>query len=113
MYFIFCIIVMLLTTTSQLDNKPVSQYLGFISAEVIVWANIVKDLFAWITDIFGGRSSSYESALIDGKNQAMQELITKAEKLGADGIIGIDMAYEVVGKWSMFMINVTGTAVKF
>lgn len=103
---------MLLATTSQLDNKPVSEYCGFISSEVIVWANIVKDIFASITDIFGGRSSSYEAALIQGKNEAMQELIAKAEKLWADGIIGIDMAYGAVGKWSMFMINITGTAVK-
>jgi uncharacterized protein YbjQ (UPF0145 family) len=104
---------MIITTTSQLDNKPVSQYLGFISAEVIVGANIVKDMFAWLTDIFGGRSSSYETSLIEGKNAAMQELIAKAEKLWADGIIGVDMAYGAVGKWSMFMINITGTAVKF
>lgn len=104
---------MLLATTSQLDNKPVTQYLWFISAEVIVGANIVKDIFASITDIFGGRSWSYESSLITGKNEAMKELIAKATNLWADGIIGIDMAYNAVGKWSMFMINVTGTAVKF
>ena len=104
---------MIITTTSQLDNKLVQEYLWFISSEVIVWANIVKDIFAWLTDIFWGRSSSYETSLIEGKNAAMQELIAKATGLGADGIIWVDMAYGAVGKWSMFMINITGTAVKF
>ena len=102
---------MIITTTPTIETHTVKEYRGFISAEVVVWANIVKDLFASITDILGGRSGAYERALIEGKNMAMQELIQKAERLGADAIVGVDMDYETIGKWSMFMINVSWTAV--
>ena len=103
---------MLTSTTPTIEGNPIKEYLGLISSEVIVWANVVKDLFAGLTDFFGGRSSAYESALIQGKNEAMDELLTKAKKLGADAIGGIDMDFEAVGKGSMFMINISGTAVK-
>ena len=103
---------MLTSTTPTIEWNPIKEYLGFISSEVIVWANVVKDIFAWLTDFFWGRSSAYESALIQWKNEAMQELLQKAEKLWATAVVGIDMDYEAVGKWSMFMINISGTAVK-
>ena len=103
---------MLTSTTPTIEGNPIKEYLGFISSEVIVWANVVKDIYASLTDIFRGRSWSYESALIGGKNEAMRELLQKAEKLWANAIVGIDMDYEAVGKWSIFMINVSGTAVK-
>lgn len=103
---------MLTSTTPTIEGNQIKEHLGLISSEVIVWANVVKDLFAGLTDFFGGRSSAYESALIQGKNEAMDELLTKAKKLGADAIVGIDMDFEAVGKGSMFMINISGTAVK-
>lgn len=103
---------MLITTTNTIQGREVKEYCGFISAEVIVGANFVKDIFAAFSDFFGGRSSAYEKALIKGKNDAMQELIEKAQKLGADAIVGVDMDFEAVGKGSMFMINISGTAVK-
>lgn len=103
---------MLITTTNAVEGKPVREYCGLISSEVIVGANFIKDIFAALSDFFGGRSSAYERALIKGKNEAMQELIAKAQNLGADAIIGIDMDFEAVGKGSMFMINISGTAVK-
>ncbi len=103
---------MLTSTTPTIEGNSIKEYLGLISSEVIVWANVVKDIFAWLTDFFGGRSSAYESALIQGKNEAMDEIIQKAKKLWADAIVGIDMDYEAVGKGSMFMINISGTAVK-
>lgn len=104
---------MLLTTTSSLEGKAITAYHGLISSEVIVGANVIKDIFASFTDIFWGRSSMYEHSLISGKNQAIDELIKKAEKLGANAIIAIDLDFEAVGKWSMFMINAVGTAISF
>lgn len=103
---------MIISTTPTIEWKPIKEYLWLISSEVIVWANVVKDIFASLTDFFGGRSGSYESALIKWKNEAMEELKAKAKKMWADAIIGIDMDYEAIGKGSMFMINISGTAVK-
>lgn len=73
---------MLITTTNVIEWRPVREYCGLISAEVIVGANFIKDIFAALSDFFGGRSSAYERALIKGKNEAMQELIAKAQNLG-------------------------------
>lgn len=103
---------MLIATTPTIANHEITETLGLVSAEVIVGANIVKDFFASITDIFGGRSGSYETALIDGKKAALAELIQKAKKLEADAIVSVDMDFEAVGQGSMFMINISGTAVK-
>jgi len=104
---------MLLTTTSILEGKTITTYHGLISSEVIVGANVIKDIFASFTDFFWGRSSMYEKSLILWKNEALNELVQKAEKLWANGIIAIDLDYEAVGKWSMFMINAVGTAISF
>ena len=108
----FLYIIMLVTTTNVIEGKPVREYCGLISSEVIVGANFIKDIFAAFSDFFGGRSNAYERALIKGKNDAMQELIEKAQKLGANAIICVDMDFEAVGKGSMFMVNISGTAVK-
>lgn len=89
---------MLITTTSTVPDKEIVNTLGFISSEVIVGANAVKDMFASFTDFFGGRSSSYENALIDAKAHALEELIGKAKSLGANAIIGVYMSYASVGK---------------
>lgn len=103
---------MLTSTTHTIEGNPIKEYLGFVSSEVIVWANIVKDIFASITDVFGWRSGSYEQSLIQGKDEAMQELIAKTKTMWGNAIVGIDLAYATVGQWgSMFMINITGTAV--
>lgn len=103
---------MLLTSTNQLQWQEI-EYIGFISSEVIQWANFVRDIFASFSDFFGWRSSKYETTLIRWKNMAIDELKEKAKAAGADAVIGIDMDYEAIGKWTMFMINVSGTAVKF
>lgn len=105
-------IIMLTTTTHTIEGNPIKEYIWFVSSEVIVWANVVKDLFASITDIFWWRSWSYEQSLIEWKNEAMQELVSKAKKMWANAVVWIDLAYATVGKWwSMFMINITWTAV--
>ncbi len=104
---------MLMTTTSAVEGRPVSQYLGIVTGEVIVGANIFKDIFASVRDIVGGRSGSYEGSLRQARETALKELTDEARALGADGVIGIDLDYEVLGKTgSMLMVSASGTAVK-
>ncbi len=104
---------MLMTTTATIEGRPVAQYLGVVTGEVIVGANIFKDLFASVRDIVGGRSGAYESSLRDARQTALDELAAEARALGADGVIGIDLDYEVLGQQgSMLMVSASGTAVK-
>jgi uncharacterized protein YbjQ (UPF0145 family) len=103
---------MLLSTTSLIEGRPVQRYLGVVTGEVILGANIVRDLFASITDIFGGRSGKYEEVLSRGREQALRELEDKARALGANAVIGVDIDYETIGaRGSMLMVSVSGTAV--
>lgn len=104
---------MILTTTTMIEGRAVSAYLGIVTGEVIVGANIFKDLFASVRDIVGGRSGAYEGALRDARRAAFGELKAEARDLGADAVIGIDIDYEVIGQnGSMLMVSVSGTAVK-
>ena len=105
---------MIMTTTNNLEGKVINQYLGIITGEAILGANIFKDFFAGIRDIVGGRSASYEKELKEARRIAFSELEEKAFQLGADAIIGIDVDYETIGDTgSMLMVSVTGTAVQF
>tara|TARA_Y200000002_G_scaffold76349_2_gene59955 strand:+ start:3067 stop:3384 length:318 start_codon:yes stop_codon:yes gene_type:complete len=105
---------MIMTTTNNLEGKVINQYLGIISGEAILGANIFKDFFAGIRDIVGGRSASYEKELKEARRIAFSELEEKAFQLGANAIIGIDVDYETIGETgSMLMVSVTGTAVQF
>ena len=104
---------MILSTTTAIEGRPVSAYLVIVTGEVIVGANIFKDLFASVRDIVGGRSGAYEGALRDARREAFGELKAEARDLGADAVIGIDIDYEVIGQnGSMLMVSVSGTAVK-
>ena len=104
---------MLMSTTTVIEGRPVAQYLGVVTGEVIVGANIFKDLFAGIRDIVGGRSGSYESTLRDARKTALEELKEEARALGADAVIGVDLDYEVLGQGgSMLMVSASGTAVR-
>lgn len=104
---------MITTTTPSIEGKPVQQYLGIVSAESIIGANIFKDLFAGIRDIVGGRSETYERVIDEARTNAMRELVQKAQALGANAIIGIDLDFETVGAGgSMLMVLATGTAVR-
>jgi uncharacterized protein YbjQ (UPF0145 family) len=104
---------MILTTTTLVEGRPVAAYLGIVTGEVIVGANIFSDMFASVRDIVGGRSGSYEGALRDARKQALSELEMEARDLGADAVIGIDLDYEVLGKTgSMLMVSASGTAVQ-
>ena len=103
---------MITTTTNIIEGRPVKEYLGVISAETIIGANIFKDIFAGIRDIVGGRSGTYERVLQEAKQTAMKELTDKAASMGAHAVIGIDLDFETVGSGNMLMVIATGTAVK-
>ena len=103
---------MISTTTPTLEGQPVQRYLGIVTGEVIVGANIFRDLFAGIRDIVGGRSGSYEKVLADARRQAIAEMEDEAAKLGGNAVIGVDVDYEVIGaNGSMLMVSTSGTAV--
>ena len=103
---------MILTTTNSIEGKNVKQYVGIVTGEVILGANIFKDFFASIRDIVGGRSGSYERVLKEAKDNALKELSDNARAMGANAIIGIDLDYETLGaNNSMLMVSASGTAV--
>ncbi|MEA3264814.1 MAG: heavy metal-binding domain-containing protein [Pseudomonadota bacterium] len=103
---------MILTTTPTIEGRPVQQYLGVVTGEVIVGANMFRDLFASIRDIVGGRSGSYEDVLARARLQALDEMKQFAAGLGGNAVVGVDLDYEVLGaNGSMLMVSVTGTAV--
>lgn len=103
---------MLITTTNTVEGKRIVKYIGLVTGETIIGANIFKDLFAGIRDIVGGRSSSYEQVLREGKNTAVNEMQQYASSLGANAIIGVDLDYETVGNGgSMLMVTASGTAI--
>ena len=103
---------MILTTTSQLDGRPVVRYLGIVTGEAILGANIFRDLFAGIRDIVGGRSGGYEKELQRARRIALEELEERATELGANAMIGVDLDYEVLGGGNgMLMVSASGTAV--
>ena len=104
---------MILSTTNNIDGKPIKNYLGIVTGETIIGANIFKDFFAGIRDIVGGRSGSYEKVLREAKDTALREMTDEAMRLGADAVIGIDLDYETVGSTGgMLMVTASGTAVK-
>jgi len=103
---------MILSTTSQLEGKPIKDYRGIVTGEAIVGANIFKDFFAGIRDIVGGRSAAYEQELQKAREIAFKEIEAAAQKVGANAVVGVDIDYEVVGQnGSMLMVSVSGTAV--
>jgi uncharacterized protein YbjQ (UPF0145 family) len=102
---------MIISTTSTLQNAEIEEYLGVVSGEAIMGANIVRDIFAGITDIIGGRSGVYEQKLGQGRQIAISEMTDQAKRLGADAIIGVDLDFETVQQ-GMLMCVATGTAVK-
>ena len=104
---------MITTTTNNIEGRPVQQYLGVVSSEAIIGANIFKDLFAGLRDIVGGRSGTYEKVIDEARTNAMDELVSKAQRMGANAVIGIDLDFETVGtNGSMLMVIATGTAVR-
>ncbi len=104
---------MLITTTNVVEGRPIQEYLGVINAQSIIGANIFKDIFAGLRDVFGGRSKTYERVLEQAKEDALRELAEKAQSLGANGVVGVDLDFETIGSGgSMLMVIATGTAVR-
>ena len=103
---------MILSTTPQIEGHTIREYKGVVTGETIIGANIVKDFFAGIRDIVGGRAGSYEKVLIQAKDTSMQEMMQRAQAMGANAIVGIDIDYETIGSnGSMLMVATSGTAV--
>ena len=101
-----------LTTTPSIDGKRITRYCGVVAGEAILGANLFKDLFAGIRDIVGGRSATYERELQRAREMALQELQQRAQELGANAVVGIDLDYEVLGQNNgMLMVSASGTAV--
>ncbi len=104
---------MLLTTTHSIEGKKIVNYMGIVTGEAIIGANLFRDIFAGIRDIVGGRSGSYEQVLREAKDDALAEMEEYAKRLGANAVLGIDLDYETVGaNGSMLMVTASGTAVK-
>ena len=104
---------MLMTTTPSVEGKQIVRYLGVVTGETIIGANVFRDFLAGVRDFFGGRSGSYEAVLREAKDTALEEMARQAEALGATAVVGIDLDYETVGgAGSMLMVTCSGTAVR-
>ena len=103
---------MIQSTTPTIEGRTIQSYRGVVTGEAILGANIFRDFFAGIRDIVGGRSAAYEKELNKARRIAFEEMTDRAQELGANAIVGIDIDYETVGQGSMLMVAVSGTAVK-
>ncbi|NWK68975.1 heavy metal-binding domain-containing protein [Bacillus paramycoides] len=102
---------MIVTTTNTIQGKEIIDYIDIVNGEAIMGANIVRDIFASVRDVVGGRSGAYESKLKEARDIAMEEMKQLATKKGANAIVGIDVDYEVV-RDGMLMVAISGTAVR-
>ena len=104
---------MITTTTNTVEGRRIRQYLGLVTGEAIMGANVISDFMASITDFVGGRSGTYESKFAEARETALQELEEEAQRKGANAVVGIDIDYQVLGANNgMLMVTATGTAVK-
>jgi uncharacterized protein YbjQ (UPF0145 family) len=104
---------MITTTTPSIEGRTVQQYLGIVTGEAVIGANLFRDLFATVRDIVGGRAASYERVLADARATAIREMEEAAAARGADAVIAVDLDYEVLGASNgMLMVTACGTAVK-
>ena len=103
---------MILSTTPQIEGHPIREYKGVVTGETIIGANVLKDFMAGIRDFFGGRAGTYEKVLIEAKETSLHEMMERAQALGANAVVGIDIDYETIGgNGSMLMVATSGTAV--
>ena len=104
---------MITTTTHTVEGRHIRQYLGLVTGEAIMGANVLRDFMAGLTDLVGGRSGTYESKFAEARETALQEMEEEAQRKGADAVVGIDIDYQVLGAHNgMLMVTATGTAVK-
>ena len=103
---------MIVTTTPTIEGRRITDYLGVVTGEAIIGANIIRDIFASVRDVVGGRSESYEESLREAREAAFREMKEEAVARGGNAVVGVDIDYEVVGQGgSMMMVAVSGTAV--
>lgn len=102
---------MLIVTTDGIEGRKIVEYLGIVSGDAIVGANVFRDVFARVRDVVGGRAGGYEKALRGAKEHAIEDMVHEAEAVGADAVVAVDLDYEVVGD-SMLMVSANGTAVR-
>lgn len=104
---------MIVTTTPNIEGQRITEYLGVVTGEAILGANAIRDFFANIRDVVGGRSGAYEKVLRSAREEAFEEMEERATKRGANAVVGVDIDYEVLGETNgMMMVSVSGTAVK-
>lgn len=104
---------MIVTTTGSVEGRTISAYEGIVFGEVIAGINVFKDIGAGLRNVFGGRSQGYEDEIFDARNQALDEMVERAERIGADAVIGVKMDYETLGSDNgMIMVTCSGTAVR-
>lgn len=102
---------MKVTTTNSIEGSKITAYLGVVTGEAILGANIFRDFFAGVRDIVGGRSKAYEEVLREARDAALREMEGEAQKRGANAIVGVDIDYSTVGQGNMLMVSCSGTAV--
>jgi uncharacterized protein YbjQ (UPF0145 family) len=102
---------MILTTTPNVEGRPIEKYLAIVTGEAILGAHIGRDIMASITDIVGGRSKTYEDELRKARQIAMDEMATEAQSVGGNAVVGVDIDYEMV-RQGMLMVSASGTAVQ-
>jgi uncharacterized protein YbjQ (UPF0145 family) len=103
---------MIVTTTPTVEGRQIVEYRGIVFGEIISGVDFIKDFAAGLTNIFGGRSTSYEGELIEARENAIGEMMSRAESMGANAIVGVDVDYEVLGQGNnMLMVTASGTAV--
>ncbi|MBK4217221.1 heavy metal-binding domain-containing protein [Paracoccus caeni] len=100
---------MIVTTTPAIEGHRITAYHGVVTGETILGANIFRDVFAGIRDIVGGRSASYEKALGEAREIALNEMQDRARQMGGNAVVGVDLDYEVIN--NMLMVSASGTAV--
>ena len=104
---------MIITTTQTVEGRRIVAYHGVVSGEAILGANFVRDFFASIRDVVGGRSGSYERVLREARDAALAEMTEEAQRRGANAVVGVDLDYETIGDTgSMLMVSASGTAVR-
>ncbi len=104
---------MIITTTPSVEGRTILEYQGIVFGEVIAGVNMVKDFMGGLTNVFGGRSGTYEEELMNARTRALEEMEQRAYSMGADAIVGVDIDYEVLGSNNgMLMVTASGTAVR-
>ncbi len=102
---------MIITTTNSIEGFTIDRYLGLVTGRGHRGRNLIKDIGAGLRNLFGGRSQGYEEELLTARESAQRELVERAQRLGADAVVGVDLDYEVLGQGDMLMVSMTGTAV--